>query len=82
MKQHLTQSNMKNKITIQDFLKENYTVIARDKGSIIKQTSGRKAHYLPKSISDNPNFPILLDKQKNVVELYDGFMIIWLNDKS
>lgn len=50
-------------------------LIAIGKASIIKLEGTKKAHYLPSSISSNPNFP-LKENIQNIVELYDGFIII------
>ncbi len=53
----------------------NRKLLARSNASVIKLEGGKLAHYLPKSIIDNPNFPLSRDTQ-NVVELYDEYIII------
>jgi len=50
-------------------------LIARGKGSIIKLKSNKQAHYLPISITENPNYPLKF-KESNVVELYEDCIII------
>lgn len=50
-------------------------IIACATGRMIKLEANKKAHYLPVSIIENPNFP-LKPGQTNVIELYKGYIII------
>lgn len=50
-------------------------LIARGKGSIIKLKSNKQAHYLPISITENPNYPLKF-KESDIVELYEDHIII------
>jgi len=50
-------------------------IIAQAEGKLSSLHDCKKTHYIPKSISENPNFP-LKTGISNIVELYDGFIII------
>lgn len=50
-------------------------LIASAEGRLIKLEAEKKGHYIPKEISGNPNFPLKL-RETNVVELYDGYIVI------
>jgi len=50
-------------------------LIAKGEGKIIKIREKLQAHYLPVTITGNPNYPLKL-KEKNIVELYENYIII------
>lgn len=53
----------------------NSLLLAKDQGSIVKLNKNQQAHFIPKSVRDNPNYPLKF-KEKNIVEMYDGYIII------
>ena len=50
-------------------------LIAKDEGRLVKLNGIQHAHFIPKSIRANPNYPLKL-KESNVIELYDDYIII------
>ncbi len=50
-------------------------LIATAEGKLIKLDKDKKAHYIPITISENPNFPLKF-RETNVIELYEGYIII------